>query len=721
MSVFVLQDGGVPVSRRIDYSRELNQEQLDVVLNGDGPCLVLAGAGSGKTRTVTYRVAYLLEQGVDPQSIMLLTFTNKAAREMMQRVESLLGQTARGVWGGTFHSTANRILRSGHAVSDYGRNFTILDQEDSQSLIKAVMKELKIDPKARRFPTAAVLQNVVSFARNTLQSVGSALELKHENFLPLLSDIEAVAEIYARRKREANVMDFDDLLANWLGLLNHPDIGPAIAGRFKYVLVDEYQDTNAIQAAIIRQLGGVHGNVLVVGDDAQSIYAFRGADVKNILDFPNEWPKAKIFKLLTNYRSAPEILELANESLQHNTKQFQKDLRAVRGAGVKPNMVAVASASQEARYVAEQILSLRAQGTALGNMAVLFRSSAHSQALEFELMKRDVPYEYRGGMKFFERAHIKDALSHLRVIHNVHDEVAWLRILNLQTGIGAATAGTLVNRIRGMESIEMVLDKAGQELPSRATQGFQVLVEMERDMLAQAPAPAFMLRTFLQSPYRDYLEREYPDWRDRFEDLEQLVVFAENYHDLSSFLADIALYDEVAAKREEADASGESERIILSTIHQAKGLEWDTVFIIHLADSFFPNKRAMGEEGGIEEERRLFYVAVTRAKQRLFLCYPVTAGYDALMFNQPSLFIEELSPRLMERIEVREEGASRTAYRAPRTSDDWSWDEGYEEPSIEIDRYGNRNQGSASKTVWKSSTSNDKKKPSSFLRDVDEL
>ncbi|MFA5185859.1 MAG: UvrD-helicase domain-containing protein [Patescibacteria group bacterium] len=721
MAEFILSGGGHGSHRKIEYQAELNQEQLEPVLHSDGPCLVLAGAGSGKTRVVTYRVAYLLEQGVDPSSILLLTFTNKAAREMLQRVALLIGQEARGIWGGTFHSTANRILRSYAGTLGYTPGFSILDQEDAGSLIKAVMKEMKIDPKARRFPTANVVQNVLSFCRNTLTQVGDALEFKHPNFVQFADEIKEIGSEYTRRKKEANAMDFDDLLANWLALVDDPDIGRRLAAQFKYILVDEYQDTNAIQAALVHGLGHGHGNVMVVGDDAQSIYAFRGADVRNILSFPTEWPGCKIYKLLTNYRSAPEILDLANDSLSHNAGQYQKDLVAVRAKGQKPMLISAASARQEAQFVAEQVLDLRSKGTALGNMAVLFRSSAHSQALEFELMKRDVPYEYRGGMKFFERAHIKDALAYLRVAHNPQDEAAWLRVLNLQTGIGATTASKIISKVKGADDLKKILDAdvAGL-LSTKAAIGWNDFEQVERDVLQHAPTPSLMLKAILDSSYHDYLEREYPDWRDRLEDVEQLVLFAENYHDATTFLSDIALYDEVVAGREKT-GKHDDERLILSTIHQAKGLEWDTVFIIHLADSAFPNRRAMSEEGGLEEERRLFYVAVTRARHRLFLAYPLTSGFDTLTLNQPSLFIEELSPRLMEHMELREAVHSQYQGRNKKgDGDGWSWDEGYDEPSIEIGHDGNF-KPSGSQTVWKSNSTNDKPKPTSFLRDIDEL
>jgi DNA helicase-2/ATP-dependent DNA helicase PcrA len=724
MPTFVLQGTGASASHKIDYAKELNQEQLDIVLHGDGPCLVLAGAGSGKTRTVTYRVSYLLEQGVDPTSILLLTFTNKASREMLDRVGRLLGQDAHGLWGGTFHSVANRLLRMNANAAGFTKGFSILDQEDSRALIKAVMKELSIDPKARRFPSAAVVQDVISFSRNVMAPISEALEIKHPNFETLANEIEEIGRMYDARKKSAQSMDFDDLLLNWLALIETPGIGDAMSQRFQYILVDEYQDTNALQARIVRGLARAHKNVLVVGDDAQSIYAFRGADVKNILQFPKQWEGARIFKLLTNYRSVPEILDLANDSLSHNLGQFEKDLVGVKAHGKKPLLVPCTSAKQEAQYVAEQILTLRAEGVALGNMAVLFRSSAHSQALEFELVKRDVPYEYRGGMKFFGRAHIKDALSYLRIIQNPHDEPAWLRVLNMQQGIGATTASMLASQAHAFPEAARIVDTdVSSLLPSRAREGWGTLVSTVRGILIHPNDPGAMIRAVVDSPYRDYLEREYPDYKDRLEDLEQLELFAHGYRDLESFLADISLYDD-AVKGQETGAH-EEERMVLSTIHQAKGLEWDTVFVIHLADQAFPSARAI-EGDGLEEERRLFYVAVTRARNRLFLTYPMTLGYESMSFNRPSLFLEEVSPRLLERLDVRESPRPMGGRLRP-VSGEWNFDDqpfSDDNEVISIDRHGERSRSSSAPTgtvVWKSSTVKKEPPRTSFLRDVEDL
>lgn len=721
----LLYDLAMHQPHTVDLLRELNDEQRAAVLGGDGPCLVLAGAGSGKTRTITYRVAHLLDQGVPSSSILLLTFTNKASREMLERVGRLVGPAADGIWGGTFHSTANRVLRIASANSDRA-GFTILDQEDSQSLLKAVMKELKIDPRARRFPSANVVQNILSFARNTRTSVAAALEMKHPGFMPFENEIEEIGRIFQTRKRAANSLDFDDLLIEWLALIEDPEMGQAMSNRFKYVLVDEYQDVNALQAAIVRGIARVHRNAFVVGDDAQSIYAFRGADVKNILRFPEEWPGAKIFKLVTNYRSVPEILEVANASLANNTAQFEKDLIGMRASGEKPRLVPCQSARREAEFITEEILKLRSNGATLASMAVLFRSSAHSQAMEFECVKRDIPYEMRGGMKFFSRAHIKDVLAHVRLVANAQDEAAWLRVLNLQQGIGSVTATSLARVLGERPLLEETISSpdVSSMLPGRAQEGWRGLSGTLATLIERRNAPAEIIRGVMESSYRDLLEREYPDFQDRLEDLEQLALFAGSYTDLPAFLSDISLYDEAWMAREgRGKADDGEERLVLSTIHQAKGLEWDSVFVIHLADNNFPSRHAMEDEIGLEEERRLFYVAVTRAKSKLTLTYPITMGEDAFMFNRESMFLQEIPPRLLSRVEIRDANAPRSHgfIRADVSVDDSPWgDDG--EGVITIRRNGERTKSSftapTSKTVWKSTGPNPELPKRSFLRDV---
>lgn len=636
----------------IDFGKELNPEQLRVVCEADGPCLVLAGAGSGKTRTIVYRVAYLLERGIDPKNILLLTFTNKAAHEMLSRVEYLVGGRPAGLFGGTFHSVANRILRKYAEHAGYKNNFTIMDEEDAKDIIKLCIKDLKIDTKARRFPSAAVLKSIISLSVNSRKSIEKIIEAKHPNFLEICDKVIEIERAYQRKKKQANAMDFDDLLLNLLKLLtNNPQIRDHLSAEFRYVLVDEYQDTNIIQAQIIDQLSFCHRNILVVGDDAQSIYSFRAANLKNILDFPNVYPKTKIFRLETNYRSTPEILGLANEVIEKNIDQFPKVLRSVKRNFTKPTLVPAASADQEARFIAETILEQRDQGVELDNMAVLFRATHHSQVLEFELLKRDIPYEYRGGLKFFERAHIKDALAYLRVLNNPQDEPAWLRVLNMQIGIGPAQAGTLYQRLKNCGPQEIAELEAEKILERRAFRGWQDFLNIWRALTESDNLPGSLIRAVADSEYKNYLEAEYPNWQDRLEDLEQLATFAEQYKDAAAFLSEASLYDDFGVGRA-GRPSRDDERIILSTIHQAKGLEWPLVFLMHLTDTGLPNRRALAEQGGLEEERRLFYVGVTRAADQLYLTYPLTSGYDNLVLNQASMFINEIPDDYFEKVEL---------------------------------------------------------------------
>lgn len=639
--------------RKIDYELELNSEQFAVVRSADGPSLVLAGAGSGKTRTIVYRVAYLLERGVDPRNILLLTFTNKAAKEMLGRVESLLGAPPKGLWGGTFHAISHRLLRQLSLHAGFRENFSILDQDDGRNLIKAALKEMDIDVKAQRFPSPTVLQSIISYSRNARVPLDEALESKHPRFLSLLDQIREIATRYEKQKREANAMDFDDLLLVTLEIMQKkPEIHARLANQFQYILVDEYQDTNPIQAELVGMLAAKHRNLLVVGDDAQSIYAFRAASVRNILDFPSQFPDAKIFRLETNYRSTPEILDVANDIIMKNQAQFPKTLRPTKDSHVKPQLAPANTAQTEAAFIAGEILRIRDEGVKLEDIAVLFRATYHSQSLEFELAKRGVSYEYRGGMKFFERSHIKDALAFLRVRDNPADQLAWIRLLGLQIGIGAVTAAKIAARMVGTQKFsDTLMISMDDLLTPKARIGWEGL-RVVLDRLAEIEEPAALVKHIHTSrEYQDYLENEYPNWQERLDDLAQLGVFAKQYDDLTAFLGEVSLFDDYGVARRVGTVQNE-ERVILSTIHQAKGLEWDTVFVMRLTAEDFPNRRAMLEDGGLEEERRLFYVAATRAARQLYLTYPLTSGYDSLVNNQPSPFLDELNPQLLDEVGV---------------------------------------------------------------------
>jgi len=672
--------------KKIDYAKELNPEQLRVVEGGDGRVLVLAGAGSGKTRTLVYRVAWLLEHGVRPDEILLLTFTNKAAREMLDRVGALLGRNVPELWGGTFHHVAHRLLRMYPEAVHRQRNFTILDEDDAKDMLKRCLKESGIDTSEKRFPSPAVIKAIGSYAVNASRPLGDVVESKYSQFAQDTEPIRAILQEYGRRKEAANAFDFDDLLLRLRELLAIEEYRERLSRRFRYVLVDEFQDTNALQSAIVDALSSTHQNLLVVGDDAQSIYSFRAADIKNILSYPKRYPETKTFKLETNYRSTPEILDVANEVIANNTQQFPKELKAVVAKGEKPFVVAASSAREEAAFVSQMIAKINADGRPLSELAVLFRASHHSQQLEFELTKRGIQYEYRGGLKFFERAHIKDALSFARIVGNAQDEAAWMRLLSLGKGIGEVAAKKIFGIIRQAPSLEDGLKLVEVGIGARAKEGWREIVSIVEAARKYADDPSELIRSVIEAGYRQMLTAEYPNYEERLDDLEQLAVFAANAESLELFLGEVSLYDSVFASRSTADETT-GDRLVLSTIHQAKGLEWHTVFLIHVADQYFPNKRALSEAGGLDEERRLFYVAVTRAQRKLFLSYPAAIGDEYLELVQPSIFLDEISPRLIENLELQyakpQKSFSSSKYdNAGKTPTVWKSDDDFFEDTI---------------------------------------
>jgi DNA helicase II / ATP-dependent DNA helicase PcrA len=697
MKDFVLSGNQQSPNLNIDYENELNAEQLRVVAGVGGPTLVLAGAGSGKTRTITYRVAWLLEHGVPTDRMLLLTFTNRAAKEMMVRVEGLLKSYPSGLWSGTFHSIANRMLRMYGSQTGFGSDFSILDEDDANDLMKMCIKELRIDTKAKRFPSVGVLRSMISYSANARIPLKEVVDDRAQHFGAIFPEIQMVAERYASAKRTARSMDFDDLLLQLLILLQENQmVREQLANRFQFILVDEFQDTNIIQSDIVDLLASVHRNVLVVGDDAQSIYSFRAAEIRNILDFPKRYTDAQTFRLVTNYRSTPEILHVANAVIANNTEQFEKELVSARSSGDKPSVVPASDAREEGQYVVEQILGLLDEGYELKNIAVLFRAAFHSQAVEFELMKRAIPYEYRGGMKFFERAHIKDAVSHLRLLRNGRDVVAWLRALQIQPGLGLTTSQKIAEQMAQYESAREAIDRA-PKLSARAAEGFRHTTNIVRAMLA-APLPSEAVRAFAShESYRLYLEAEYPNFRDRLDDLEQLAVFAEQYRDLGDFLDAMTLAGDFSGRIDTTEAGGdrqeESEnKLILSTIHQAKGLEWDAVFVIHCAGGMFPSDRSMGEANGLEEERRLFYVAATRSRSKLYFTYPLTTGFESIDIREPSPFIQEIPMGMTEMVRLRRslpswagEHSFRSSNARRSTADAL---DSYDEPTIVLDDMG---------------------------------
>jgi DNA helicase-2/ATP-dependent DNA helicase PcrA len=641
--------------RKVDYAGELNPEQLAVVMHSGGPMLVLAGAGSGKTRTVVYRVARLLEDGADPNSILLLTFTNRASREMLSRVGLLLGRDAGRVTGGTFHSVGNRLLRRFGDRLGYPSNYGILDREDSRDLMGNALTDVVPSTPGKRLPGAAVLVEVYSFVINTGRSLEETVAGRFPQFSGDLEVMQAVFRRYLERKRAASVMDYDDLLLNWLLLLRkHDEVRRQLATRFQHVLVDEYQDTNRLQADIVDLMLGGGRNLMVVGDDAQSIYAFRGAEYANILSFPERYADCTTFRLETNYRSLPPILDLANASIVNNERQFSKHLRPVREGGEQPVVCAAPSPESQAAFVAQRILEVVDEGVPLPEIAVLYRNHSHSLELEVELTRRNIPYEVRSGLRFFEQRHVKDVLVHLRFLANPRDEVAFTRMARLRPRLGQRLVARIWQTLAGATDPLAALrsvDGAALSLPGAAAHSVRQLAELMARLEKLRSRPGEMVREVVSSGYREYVRSQLDNAPARLDDLEQLALFADGYEGLDAFLDEVTLMNELSGEDVAAE-EGERERVTLSTIHQAKGLEWRVVFVVWLAEGRFPTARAED----MEEERRLFYVACTRAKDELLLCYPMVARdrYRVDVILETSRFLSELPDESYQRWQVQE-------------------------------------------------------------------
>jgi len=632
----------------LDYERDLNEEQLRVVMEERGPLLVIAGAGSGKTRTLTYRVARLMESGVPTERILLATFTNKAARSMLTRVKDLIGREIGGLWGGTFHHCAHLTLRMHAPRLDYSRHFSILDSEDARQLLNTCIAETGIDTKAEKFPRGEVIGDMISLAANTEISISDVIAARYPFFSHREEEIVAVAARYRRRKRELCTMDFDDLLLNWRELLlRFPDVLEAYAGRFLQILVDEYQDTNRLQAQIVDLLASAHRNLMVVGDDSQSIYSFRGANYENIMRFPDRYPDCRIFKLETNYRSTPEILHLANMSITNNENQFQKTLRAVRGRGIRPVLIPARDVMQQADFVAQRIIELYRGGTPLRETAVLYRAHYHSMEIQMELTRRGIPFEIRSGIRFFEQAHIKDVTGYLRILVNPRDELAWKRVLGLYPKIGKVAVEKAWRHLSGVSDPRA--EALSADFRGCAGKGAAAGLVRFQDTFrtlqeAGEAAPPELIDIVLRCGYSDLLRERYIDAASREEDLLQLANFSSGFSALVTFLSELALLTGISEEGHPDEYL--EDRVVLSSIHQAKGLEWTAVFMVWCSEGMMPLSRALKEPGGEEEERRLFYVAATRAKDHLYFCYPLidyTRGMGNLPVS-PSRFILELSP-----------------------------------------------------------------------------
>jgi DNA helicase-2/ATP-dependent DNA helicase PcrA len=640
-------------SLRIDYAGLLNEEQLAAVEAGEGPTLVIAGAGSGKTRTLTFRVARMLERGVPPEGMLLLTFTNKAAREMTRRVQELAGGfvDVRRILGGTFHHAAHTLLRQHASAIGFTESFTVLDREDARDLMASCVGERKAPKGAPRFPKAEVLLDLVSTAINLQKSVAEVLVERRPQFLPMAEEVLGVARRFQVRKQQMNLMDFDDLLLHLKRLLvEAPEVRAKLTERFRCVLVDEYQDTNRLQGDLVDLFAGERRNLTVVGDDCQSIYSFRGADFTNIIDFPKRYPDCGVYPLTRNYRSTPEILKLANASIALNLRQFPKQLTASRDAGPAPVVVPTQDVDEQATFVAQRVLELRDEGMPLEEMAVLYRAHTQSMELQLELARRGIPFRVRSGVRFFEQAHIKDVLAHLRFVNNPGDELAFKRTVKLVRGVGHASADSLWTALQALGSALPLVEALEHpdvkgHVPKKATAGYKRFTALMARLTrpGASSTPGQLIDDVLGGGYADYLRDEFAAQERRADDIRQLAEFAGRYEDLPRFLSEIALVSEFSA---EDALAGEApdEYLTLSTIHQAKGLEWRAVFVIWLSEGRFPMMNATRTLEEEEEERRLFYVAVTRARDELALTYPLTAHLRSgdRMILRISRFLDEL-------------------------------------------------------------------------------
>ena len=648
------------VSRKlsIDYAAALNSQQLAAVTAGEGPSLVIAGAGSGKTRTLVYRVAYLIDSGIDPSHILLLTFTRKSSQEMLERAGELIGVRSEQVRGGTFHSVANMLLRR------YGRSiglepgFTILDRGDAEDLIALVRAQLGLNEKDKRFPRKGTIAEMFSKSENTLRPLAEIVVEEFDHFSDHLDALEQLQRGYQASKRQRQLVDYDDLLVLLRRLVMEDEgIRRTISSLYRYILVDEYQDTNRLQADVVRHLASTHQNVMVVGDDAQSIYAFRGATFKNIMEFPALFPGTTIYKLEENYRSTQPILNLANAVIEEAKEKYSKHLFTRKLDGPLPVLVEAAGENAQSRFIAQKILELREEGVPLGEMAVLFRSSFHSFDLEIELSRHGLPFVKRGGVKFIETAHVKDLLAHMRVVANPLDAVSWHRVLMLVEGVGPKKAQDVMAALVKSDNPYVAL----RAMPGRSGKGLKDLALTLESLAGSGDLRPAEQVAHIYEYYLPILKEHYDDYPKRTRDLDHLQTIAEGYQAVETFLSDLALEppDGNAARSDAPDR--DDERLVLSTIHSAKGLEWQCVFVIWIVDGRFPSVYSFSEDEGLEEERRLFYVSVTRAKRYLYLTYPINVfdRSSGMVLSKPSRFLDPVAPRLLDQLVLVEEGGGR--------------------------------------------------------------
>ncbi len=659
---FVLKSDQSSAGERlsIDYAAELNEQQFSAATASGGPVLVIAGAGTGKTRTLVYRVSYLVEKNVDPEQIVLLTFTRRAAREMLVRASMLLDGRCNRVSGGTFHSFCLGVLRRHARRIGFPNNFNILDAADSADVLDVLRTSKGFNSLDKRFPRKKTLYSMFSAGTNRGQSLEEILEAKYPQFIEFLEPLQELRRSFAEYKRQCGLMDYDDILLHTAELMSRDEsVRNQVSAGCRYVLVDEYQDTNRLQSDLVKHFSSVHGNVMVVGDDAQSIYRFRGADFRNIFDFPKDFPGTTLLKLEKNYRSTQPILDLANHLIEKASRKYEKQLFSDMTEGERPAVVPAPDTRDESRFVSQMVLHLREYGVALNRMAVLFRSSFNSYDLETELNRHNIPFVKYGGLKLSEAAHIKDVAAHLKVAENPMDAVSWNRILQLLDGIGPKTAQDLVEWITSAEDDPFVVQD--RPFSPRYVDEITKLFDLLRRMRGGSMTLMEEVEALI-TYYEPILKRKYyEDYPKRLQDLEHFVALTANYTDRGDFLSSMAL-DPIELTALDADPADDDEApLVLSTIHSAKGLEFHTVFIIHALDGVLPSMYSLKNQDALDEELRLLYVAVTRAEENLFISYPILQyrRYQGQYLTDPSRFIADVPAKLLEEMRLVEEDAPR--------------------------------------------------------------
>ncbi|MEY2720232.1 MAG: hypothetical protein RLZZ273_1598 [Bacteroidota bacterium] len=649
-------------SYRIDYASVLNPQQYQAVMHNNGPALVLAGAGTGKTRTLTYRVARLVEDGVDPASILLLTFTRKAASEMLRRASQLLDGRCEKVSGGTFHAFAFRVLKAygmpGSEQQAAGNEqravYSIIDQSDAEDIMNLVRSKFDLAARRKRFPNKGTLHDMYSKSVNMSKPLDELIAEQYPQFVDDTETIRQMVHAYTDYKHKNSLFDYDDLLLYLLAMTRHETIGKALRSQYRHVMVDEYQDTNNLQHQIVLGLAGTNGNVMVVGDDAQSIYSFRGANVRNIHTVPSSFDTCTIIRLEENYRSTQPVLDVCNAVLEDAPFMFEKKLRAHRQGGDQPMLITARSERQQSQFIAQHVLELREQGVPLAEIAVLVRSGFLSFDLEIELQRANIPFRKFGGLKFAEAAHVKDLLARLRITENVRDVVSWFRVLQQLEGVGQKTAQTIIDNLLEHPDPLTEPERTYGSTGKAAHALNNLLHELGKARLVRHPLDRLQ---YIAEYYKPTLERVHDDAPKRWKDIETIVGIGGRYGSCQEFLDDIALEPPTDGLDTIDPDDRETEFMTVSTIHSAKGLEWKVVFVLSVNEGRIPSAKSAESEESIEEERRLLYVACTRAKDTLIMTYPdVMAEWQhSDVLSRPSRFLDNVTNERCPRYFLAEE------------------------------------------------------------------